>query len=91
MAAKSRIPRKTGFFTAWFSTISISRFNNDSIEVKSGVSGTLKNLHLLLRNKEQIEEGIVFSLREFSVLPERQIRFMPIYFAGSSALTGRLD
>ena len=60
-----------------------------AVEVKSGVSGTLKSLHFLLQSNKHISEGIVFSSREFDVLPEQQIRFVPIYFAGSTALTGR--
>ena len=54
-----------------------------ALEVKSGASGSLKSLHLLLQNKRQINEGIVFSSREYHVLPEQRIRFVPIYYAGS--------
>ena len=54
-----------------------------AFEVKSGLSGSLKSLHLLLRNNLQINEGIVFSSREYDLLSEQRIRFVPIYYAGS--------
>jgi predicted AAA+ superfamily ATPase len=54
-----------------------------AIEVKSGASGSLKSLHLLLQNNLKINDGIVFSSREYDVLIEQRIRFVPIYYAGS--------
>jgi len=70
----------------------IARRNNEvlAIEVKSGVSGTLRSLHYLLNSDEHIDEGIVFSSREFDTLPDQKIRFVPIYYAGSPALFGRI-
>ncbi|MEN8116098.1 MAG: AAA family ATPase [Bacteroidota bacterium] len=54
------------------------------IEVKSGASGSLKSLHLLLKENPQIKEGIVFSTREYSAIPEQRLRFIPIYYAGAN-------
>jgi predicted AAA+ superfamily ATPase len=53
------------------------------IEVKSSAPGSLKSLHLLLKENPKIKEGIVFSSREYSVIPEQRLRFIPIYYAGS--------
>ena len=54
-----------------------------AFEVKSGASGSLKSLHLLLQNNVQINEGIIFSSREYDILHDQRIRFVPIYYAGS--------
>ncbi|MCF6332664.1 MAG: AAA family ATPase [Draconibacterium sp.] len=53
------------------------------VEVKSGASGSLKSLHLLLKENPQIKQGIVFSSREYSEIPEQRLSFVPIYYAGS--------
>ncbi len=51
------------------------------IEVKSGASGKLKSMHLLLEKYKNIKKGYVLSLAEYSELPEQKLLFMPIYFA----------
>lgn len=61
-----------------------------AFEVKSGASGSLKSLHLLLQKNVQINEGIVFSSREYDVFPEQRIRFVPIYYAGSGVYDKRV-
>ncbi len=50
------------------------------IEVKSGHSGKLKSMHLLLGKYGNIENGFVLSLAEYSELPEQKLVFLPIYF-----------
>ena len=54
------------------------------IEVKSGVSGKLKSLHLFLKTYKKSARGVVFSSRPYEKLPEERIRFIPLYFAFSA-------
>jgi hypothetical protein len=54
------------------------------IEVKSGVSGRLKSLHLFLQTYRNSSKGIVFSTRPYAELPENNIVFVPLYFAFSA-------
>jgi len=63
----------------------LAGYNNTifGIEVKSGASGSLKSLHLLLKENPHIKEGIVFSAREYGVMPDQRLCFIPIYYAGS--------
>ncbi len=56
------------------------------IEVKSGASGRLKNLHLFLQTYRNSSKGIVFSTRPYAELPESNIVFVPLYFAFSATL-----
>ena len=53
------------------------------IEVKSGAAGSLKSLHLALKTYPFCKEGIVFSTREYSEIPEQKLKFIPLYYAGS--------
>lgn len=55
------------------------------VEVKSGVSGRLRSLHLLLDTYNNCENAYVFSDAKFNKLPEQKLTFMPLYFAYSSA------
>jgi hypothetical protein len=50
------------------------------IEVKYGVAGKLKSLHLLLQENPYIEKAIVYSKAKFGV--QQKIHFLPIYYAG---------
>lgn len=54
------------------------------IEVKSGSSGRLKSLHLFLQSYQNCPKGIVFSTRPYADLPEKNIIFVPLYFAFSA-------
>ena len=54
------------------------------IEVKSGASGRLKSLHLLLKTYPTIDQSFVFSTNHYSELPEAKIKFIPLYFAYSA-------
>ena len=54
------------------------------IEVKSGVSGRLRSLHLFLKTYKNSPWGMVFSTRPYEELPEERIRFIPLYFAFSA-------
>jgi uncharacterized protein len=60
------------------------------LEVKSGSSGALKSLHLFLQTYPNCPQGLVFSTRPYSVMPEKKIVFLPLYFA-YSATGGKPD
>lgn len=51
------------------------------IEVKSGASGRLRSLHLLLKERPECPYGIVFSGAPFSEIPGQRLRFVPLYHA----------
>ena len=57
------------------------------VEVKSGKSGSLKSLHLLLRTYGNVENSFVFSDANFAQIPEQKITFLPLYFAASAFMT----
>ena len=57
------------------------------VEVKSGKSGSLKSLHLLLRAYGNVENSFVFSDANFGQIPEQKITFLPLYFAASAFMT----
>ncbi len=52
------------------------------VEVKSGSSGRLKSLHLCLANYKNCPKGLVFSDRPYQVLPDQNLVFLPLYYAG---------
>ncbi|OFX59710.1 MAG: nuclease [Bacteroidetes bacterium GWA2_30_7] len=53
------------------------------VEVKSGSSGSLRSLHLYLKEYPKTTEGIVLSSQSFSELNEQKLKFIPLYFAHS--------
>jgi predicted AAA+ superfamily ATPase len=55
------------------------------VEVKSGASGKLKSMHLLLKTYPSISAGYVFSTRTYSEIPEQKLYFHPIYEASQLA------
>jgi predicted AAA+ superfamily ATPase len=52
------------------------------VEVKSGPAGRLRSLHLLLREQPDCAPGIVLSEAPYAELPEQDLVFVPLYFAG---------
>lgn len=58
------------------------------VEVKSGVSGSLKSLHLYLQNFGSSANGLVFSMRPYLEQTDANITFMPLYFAMSATCSG---
>ena len=52
------------------------------IEVKSGKSGSLKSLHLLLRTYLNIKKSYVFTEDKYGELPEQKLKFRPLFNAG---------
>ena len=53
------------------------------IEVKSGKAGSLKSMHMILKNYPDCPSGIVFSTRAFEKLEEQKLIFLPLYYAGT--------
>jgi hypothetical protein len=50
------------------------------IEVKSGKSGKLRSLHVLLSENSEIKKAVIFSKSQIGV--EGKLHFLPIYWAG---------
>jgi predicted AAA+ superfamily ATPase len=53
------------------------------IEVKSGPSGRLRSLHLLLTECPQCAPGLVLSEAPYAELPEQGLTYVPLYYAGT--------
>ncbi len=53
------------------------------IEVKSGSSGKLRSLHLLLQTYHELNNSYVLSTNKYSELKEQKITFLPLYYAYS--------
>lgn len=53
------------------------------IEVKSGKGGSLKSLHLLLKEYPDLPKGAVLYSNVYKELPEQKLTFYPLYFAVS--------
>ncbi|MCK5704076.1 MAG: DUF4143 domain-containing protein, partial [Cyclobacteriaceae bacterium] len=51
------------------------------IEVKSGRSGSLKSLHILLDTFTNIKTAFVFTEDKYGELPEQKIKFLPMFYA----------
>ena len=49
------------------------------IEVKSGVSGKLRSMHLLIKTYPNISSGYIFSARPYSEMPEQKLIFYTLY------------
>ena len=61
------------------------------IEVKSGPSGRLRSLHLLLKEYPLCAPGLVLSEAPYAELPQQGLTFVPLYYAGTlnDQTTGR--
>ena len=53
------------------------------IEVKSGSTGRLRSLHLLLKNFSNINKAYIFSEALYGSIPEQKLHFIPLYFVFS--------
>jgi len=51
------------------------------VEIKSGASGRLRSLHLLLETFPNCPSGFVFSSAPYSELPRQKLVFLPLYYA----------
>lgn len=54
------------------------------VEIKSGTSGRLRSLHLLLQTYPNCPAGYVFSMAPYSRLPEQKLIFLPLYYVYSA-------
>lgn len=57
------------------------------LEVKNSASGRLKSLHLLLKEYPNVKEGLVLSDASFGVISEQNLKFWPLYYAGTLGKT----
>ena len=53
------------------------------VEVKSGASGSLKSLHMMLDKYTNCPEGLVLYSGVYKELPEQRLRFLPLYCAAA--------
>lgn len=53
------------------------------VEVKSGPSGKLRSMHLMLRNYPNCPRGMVLHSGPYKELPEQKLTFMPLYATAS--------
>lgn len=60
------------------------------VEVKSGSSGRLKSLHMLLNQYKECSLGYVLSCAPYAELREQKLVFLPIYYAFSLALQNKI-
>jgi predicted AAA+ superfamily ATPase len=56
------------------------------VEVKSGPSGRLRSLHLLLESYPNCERAYVFSSAPYAELPQQRLTFLPLYYAYRATL-----
>ncbi len=61
------------------------------VEIKSGSSGRLRSMHLLLETYPNCSYGFVFSCAPYSELPEQKLVFLPLYYAYSTASENLLE
>jgi len=61
--------------------LAVSQGNIYPVEVKSGASGSLKSLHMMLEKYQNCPEGLVLYSDTYKELPEQKITFMPLYCA----------
>jgi predicted AAA+ superfamily ATPase len=54
------------------------------VEVKSGATGSLKSLHLLLKTYHNVDRAIIFSDTQVGTIPEQKLYFYPLYFAAAA-------
>jgi hypothetical protein len=56
------------------------------VEIKSGASGRLRSLHLLLDTFKNCPAGYVFSEAPFGEIKDQKLIFLPVYYAYRSGL-----
>ena len=80
--------RETKSSTAEVDFLAVAGGRICPIEVKSGPSGRLRSLHLLLNTYPNCPQGYIFSAAPYAELPEGKLVFVPLYYAGSVGRTG---
>jgi len=58
------------------------------VEIKSGASGRLKSMHLLLNTYPNCPKGYIFSEAPFGEIREQKLIFLPVYYAYKTGLSG---
>jgi len=53
------------------------------VEVKSGSSGRMRSLHMILEQYPECSKGIVFSSAPYAELSQQRLLFLPLYYAGA--------
>ena len=53
------------------------------VEVKSGKSGSLKSMHLLLKTFTNIKTAYIFTENKYGEIKEQKLKFLPLFCAGS--------
>ena len=61
--------------------LAVRQGNIYPVEVKSGASGSLKSLHLMLEKYQNCPQGLVLYSGTYRELPEQKLTFMPLYCA----------
>ena len=61
--------------------LAVRQGNIYPVEVKSGASGSLKSLHLMLEKYQNCPQGLVLYSGTYKELPEQKLTFMPLYCA----------
>ena len=61
--------------------LAVRQGNIYPVEVKSGASGSLKSLHMMLEKYQNCPQGLVLYSGTYKELPEQKITFMPLYCA----------
>jgi len=62
--------------------LAVSQGNIYPVEVKSGASGSLKSLHMMLDKYPDSPHGVVLYSGTYKEVPEQKLIFMPLYCAG---------
>lgn len=60
-----------------------------AVEVKSGVAGRLRSLHMLLKSYPNLRGGMVFSSGKYAKLPKQKLTLLPLYWVSSATKSGR--
>jgi len=53
------------------------------VEVKSGTAGSLKSLHLMLKQYRDCPQGLILYSGSANQLPEQKLQFLPLYYAAT--------
>ena len=61
--------------------LAVRQGNIYPVEVKSGASGSLKSLHLMLEKYQNCPQGLVLYSGTYKELPQQKLTFMPLYCA----------
>jgi hypothetical protein len=60
-----------------------TEYYEKTYEVKSGKSGKLKSLHMLLRTFPNVENAYVLTEDKYGEIPEQKIKFRPLFCAAT--------